>query len=221
MWRIDAGMRRGIHGGMRRLVGAGLVAAAVAATTSCIRMEMYDQPRYRTLKASTFFADGKSARELPKGTVPRGFLREDRLLYTGMSGDTTLTRAFPMPVTRQVLERGRERYGIYCTPCHDYVGNGRGMVVQRGFKQPPSFHQDRLRDAPVGYVFDVITNGFATMSGYASQIPVEDRWAIVAYFRALQLSQNTRLADLSPADRTAFEAALHPAPETPAPEGHH
>jgi hypothetical protein len=220
MSRIDVGKWRGNPGGMRRLVRVGLVVVAVAATTNCIRMEMYNQPRYKTLKASTFFADGKSARELPKGTVPRGFLRDDRLLYAGMSGDS-LTRVFPMPVTRQVLERGHERYNIYCTPCHDYVGNGRGMVVQRGFKQPPSFHQDRLRIAPVGYLFDVVTNGFATMSGYASQIPVEDRWAIVAYFRALQLSQNVHLADLSPADRAAFDAALHPAPETPAPEGHH
>jgi len=149
--------------------------------------------------------------------VPRGFLREDQHLYRGMADDSTFASTFPMPVTRETLERGRQRFDIYCTPCHDYVGTGRGMVVRRGFKQPPSFHQDRLRDAPVGYLFDVMTNGFGTMSGYASQVTVEDRWAIAAYVRALQLSQNARLAELPPAERAAFEAAIREAATSPAP----
>jgi hypothetical protein len=169
---------------------------------------MYDQPRYKPYAASSFFADGKSARALPAGTVPRGFLREDRHLHRGMTDDTTFARSFPAPVTRATLDRGRERYNIYCTPCHDYVGTGRGMVVRRGFKQPPSFHQDRLRDAPVGYLFDVMTNGFGTMSSYATQVPAGDRWAIAAYVRALQYSQNAKLAELPAAERRAFEAAL-------------
>jgi mono/diheme cytochrome c family protein len=128
-----------------------------------------------------------------------------------MVDDTTFARTLPMPVNRELLRRGKERFNVYCTPCHDYLGSGRGMVVRRGFKQPPSFHQDRLRDAPVGYLFDVMTNGFGTMSGYASQVPVEDRWAIAAYVRALQLSQNLKLDALPPEDRRAFEAALRAA----------
>jgi hypothetical protein len=201
---------------LRRLV----LAAGLGLLAGCIRLDMYDQPRYRTMKASSFFADGKSARELPKGTVPRGFLHADRLFYTGMSGDTTHARNLPMPVTRQVLERGQQRYEIYCTPCHDYVGSGQGMVVRRGFKRPPTFHQDRLRDVPVGYLFDVMTNGYGVMSSYASQVPAEDRWAIAAYIRALQVSQNVMVATLSAADRAGLEQALHP-PAPAASEEHH
>jgi hypothetical protein len=193
----------------------GAVAALLAA--GCARrMDMYDQPKYKGLRASNFFADGKSARELVKGTVPRGALREDAHYYRGVVDDTTLARTFPMPVTRDMLQRGKERFEIFCTPCHDYLGTGRGMVVRRGFKQPPSFHQERLREAPVGYLFDVMTNGFGAMAGYASQVPVEDRWAIAAYIRALQYSQNAKLAELPAADRDAFQAALRQVP--PAPE---
>jgi hypothetical protein len=190
-----------------------LLAAALSILAGCARrMDMYDQPRGKGLRENTFFADGKGAREPPQGTVARGFLRDDIHLYQGRSNDTTFANIFPMPVTRAVLERGRQRYDIFCTVCHDAVGNGRGMVVQRGFKQPPTMHQDRLRDAPVGYLYDVVTNGFATMSGYAPQIPVEDRWAIVAYLRVLQASQNVKLAELSTDDRARFEAALREAP---------
>jgi hypothetical protein len=190
-------------------------AAALLAAGCARRMDMYNQPKYKGLRASNFFADGKSARDLVKGTVPRGALHEDAHLYRGVVDDTTLVRTFPMPVTRGVLQRGKERFEIFCTPCHDYLGTGRGIVVRRGFKQPPSFHQDRLRDAPVGYLFDVMTNGFGVMAGYASQVPVEDRWAIAAYIRALQYSQNAKLAELPAADRAAFEAALRQPPATP------
>jgi hypothetical protein len=189
-----------------------MLAAALLASGCARRMDMYDQPKVKPLDATTFFADGRASREPPPGTIARGWLRDDRHLYTGMVDDTTLARTFPLPVTRALLERGRQRYAIYCTPCHDHVGSGRGMVVRRGFKQPPSFHQDRLRDAPVGYLFDVMTNGFGTMSGYASQVPVQDRWAIAAYIRALQLSQNVKVADLGPADRKALEKAARSAP---------
>jgi hypothetical protein len=200
---------------------AALLGLALGGLAGCgRRMDMYDQPKYKGLRSSTFFQDGRSARTLPEGTVARGYLRQDRHYYYGRTDDTTFARSFPLPVTRATLERGRDRFNIYCTPCHDYLGTGRGMVVRRGFKQPPTYHQDRLREAPVGYLYDVITNGFATMSGYAAQVPVEDRWAIVAYIRTLQVSQNVKFADLSPSERAQVEAAGQaPAPEA-APGGH-
>jgi mono/diheme cytochrome c family protein len=195
--------------GRRGPVALAVLLGLLAVLPACTRrMDMYDQPRYRTLRGSDFFADGKSARELPEGTVARGFLREDRHLYRGMVDDSTFATTFPMPASRALLERGRQRFDIYCTPCHDYLGTGRGMVVRRGFKQPPSFHQDRLRTAPVGYLYDVMTNGFGTMSGYASQVTVEDRWAIAAYIRVLQFSQNAKLAELPPAEQAAFQEAI-------------
>ncbi len=168
-------------------------------TVGC-RQDMAEQPRYDPLEASTFFADGQSARPLPPGTVARGYLREDTELYTGKSGKD-FTNTFPFPVTRTVLERGQERYNIFCSPCHDRTGSGNGMIVRRGYTPPPSFHQDRLREAPVGYFFDVITNGFGAMPDYAAQIPPRDRWAIVAYIRALQLSQHATLEDVPAEER--------------------
>jgi cytochrome c553 len=134
------------------------------------------------------------------GTVARGQLRIDEGFYTGKVNGVELD-AFPMPVTRDVLERGRERYNIYCTPCHDRLGEGRGMIVQRGFPPPPSYHIDRLRQAPVGHFYDVMTNGYGTMYSYASRISPEDRWAIAAYIRALQLSQQIKVADLPEEDK--------------------
>lgn len=190
----------------------------VAATAGCIRLDMYNQPKFKPLRQTAFYADGRSSRDFPKGTVARGFLREDKFFYRGME-DTAFARNFPMPVTREVLLRGQERFNIYCTPCHDWAGTGRGMVVRRGFKQPPSYHSDRLREAAPGYFFDVITNGFATMSGYAAQVPPEDRWAIVAYIRALQLSQNAKLADLPAEDRLRIETALRATAAAPATGG--
>ena len=159
---------------------------------------MFNQPRVNPLQRSDFFADGRSARPAIPGTIPRGYLDDDPHLYTGRV-DGTLVTTFPFLVTRQVLERGRQRYDIFCTPCHDALGNGNGVVVRRGFRQPPSFHIERLRQAPVGHYFDVVSNGLGAMSDYAAQVPVRDRWAIIAYIRALQLSQRASPADV-PAD---------------------
>jgi hypothetical protein len=159
---------------------------------------MHDQPRYEPLEASSFFADGRASRPLVPGTVARGQLRTDTHFYLGKV-DGALVDALPLPVTRPLLERGRERYDIYCSPCHDRLGSGQGMIVRRGFRRPPSLHIDRLREAPIGHFFDVISNGFGVMTDYAAQVTPPDRWAIAAYIRALQLSQHAQLADV-PAD---------------------
>jgi mono/diheme cytochrome c family protein len=158
---------------------------------------MHDQPKYKPFRASTFFDDGRAARPSVPDTVARGQLENDTLLYTGKSG-TEFADVLPFPVTAAILHRGQERYNIFCSPCHDRVGNGDGMIVRRGYRRPPSYHIDRLRAAHVGYFFDVITHGFGVMPDYASQVAVADRWAIVAYIRALQLSQHASLADASP-----------------------
>ena len=165
---------------------------------------MHDQPRYKPLAKSTFFADDRSARPLVADTVARGQLREDEHLYTGKVGGVPAT-TFPFPVTAEVLERGRQRFDIYCTPCHGPLGRGDGMIVQRGFKRPPSLHIALLRQAPPGYLFDVITSGFGAMADYSAQVPVRDRWAIVAYIRALQLSQHATLDDIPPAKRAQLD----------------
>ncbi len=170
------------------------------------RQDMHDQPKFKGFRPSAFFADGRSVRPLVPGTVARGHLNDDALLYTGKIGEN-FSPEFPFPVTRAVLERGQERYNIFCSPCHDRVGTGQGMIVQRGYKQPPSFHQDRLRQQPPGYFFHVIGNGFGVMPDYAAQIPVRDRWAIVAYIRALQLSQHVPVAELSPQERPKLDQA--------------
>jgi len=162
------------------------------------RQDMHNQPRVggnRTFRESDFFADGRSERDLPQGTVARGRLREDTYLYTGKVGNN-VGLVFPMPITREVLDRGEQRFNIYCTPCHSALGNARGVIVLRGLKQPTSFHDERLRNAPVGYFFDVITTGFGAMPDYAMQITPEDRWAVIAYIRALQLSQGASLSQI-------------------------
>ena len=170
--------------------------------TGC-RQDMHDQPKYEALEASDFFSDGRSARPIVEGTVARGHLNEDTLLFQGkLNGKPA--EVFPFPITLQDLDRGQETYNIYCTPCHDRLGNGEGMVVRRGFRRPPSYHIDRLRQAPPGYLFDVITNGFGAMQDYSAQIAVRDRWAIVAYIRALQLSQNARLTDVPESERNSL-----------------
>lgn len=167
--------------------------------------QMADQARYDPLEASTFFEDGRSSRDLVPNTVARGRLQVDEHLYAG-SVDGQLVTEFPFPVTTEVLDRGQERYNIYCSPCHGMDGYGEGIVAQRGLRAPPSFHQERLRQVPVGHYYDVITNGFGAMYSYAYRIPPEDRWAIIAYVRALQLSQNATLEDV-PADvREELEA---------------
>jgi mono/diheme cytochrome c family protein len=180
------------------------------------RQDMHDQGKLEPYETSRFFADGQASRPLPAGTVARGHLRENRLLHTGMTPAGEFTAALPFPLSAQVLRRGRDRFDVFCAPCHDRLGTGRGMVVRRGFKTPTSFHDERLRQAPIGYFFDVMTNGFSTMPSYASQIAVEDRWAIAAYLRALQLSQNARLAELPESDRRDVADAVRPTPAAPA-----
>jgi mono/diheme cytochrome c family protein len=170
--------------------------------SSC-RQDMHDQPKYESLSASDFFADGRSARPAIEGTVARGQLNEDGAYYRGQKGSALVTE-FPLPVTRALLTRGRERYEIFCAPCHSRLGDGEGMVVQRGLRHPPSFHLDRMKSASVGHYFDVITNGFGAMAGYASRIPAKDRWAIVAYVRALQLSRSASLNDVPVGERAGL-----------------
>ncbi len=184
-----------------------------ALTLGC-RYDMQDQPRYKPFKKSDFFSDGKAMRELPEGTVARGMLREDKVFYTGKklnidpnaaanvqtttnAAGNTLVWSFPndiekmpVPLTQELLARGEQRYKVFCVVCHGPVGNGDGMIVRRGYTKPPTYNDDRLRNAPDGHFFDVMTNGWGKMSSYASQIPPADRWAIVAYIRALQISQN-------------------------------
>jgi mono/diheme cytochrome c family protein len=170
------------------------------ATTAC-RQDMHDQPKYKPLGHSAFFEDGRSSRPLLAGTIARGHLHDDEYLYTGKSGEEPVA-AFPFPITGRDLRRGQERFNIYCSPCHDRIGTGNGMVVKRGMRAPPSYHIDRLREVPVGYFYDVITNGFGAMPDYAAQIEPEDRWRVVAYIRVLQRSQHATLADVPP-DRRA------------------
>ena len=155
-----------------------------------LRQDMATQPKNLPLTPSDFFADGRSERPLVDNTVARGSLAEDALAVPKDSN------AFPLPVNQQLVERGQERYKIFCSPCHGLQGDGNGMIAMRGMKHPPSFHQDRLRQATNGYLYDVITNGFGAMYGYSAQIPPRDRWAIIAYERALQLSRDAKGADL-------------------------
>ncbi|MCI0488273.1 MAG: cytochrome c [Blastocatellia bacterium] len=161
---------------------------------------MHDQPKYIPMRSSAFFDDGTSARTPVAGTVARGQLREDEHLYTGKTGQQ-FAATFPFEITSDMLNRGQEQYDIFCSVCHDRTGAGNGMIVQRGFRRPPSFHIDRLRESPPGYFFDVITNGFGAMSDYSAQITPEDRWKIIAYIRALQLSRNATIEDLPPEER--------------------
>jgi mono/diheme cytochrome c family protein len=176
-----------------------IVVIGLALVGSACRRDMHDQPKYVPLRESTFFTDQRSARPFVTGTVARGHLREDALLHTGKVNGTDAT-VFPFRIDDRVMARGRERFDIYCSPCHGRTGQGDGMVVRRGYRRPPTYHQDRLREAPVGHFFDVITNGFGAMPDYAPLIKAEDRWAIVAYVRALQVSEHATLADV-PADR--------------------
>lgn len=225
MWNRNGGRGSGVGGqkGLTRLKRAlrmGLWVVPLAVFVVACRQDMHNQPKYKPLRASNFFEDGQSSRPLVAGTVPRGYLRDDAHLYAGrmdgaqrpVSGkqpgvppsgqtDSSDVDTFPFPITREILYRGRERFNITCSPCHGRLGNGEGMVVRRGFRQPPSFHIDRLREAPVGHFFDVMTNGFGAMPDYANQTTPQDRWAIVAYIRALQLSQHATLADVPPEER--------------------
>jgi hypothetical protein len=170
------------------------IAVGLAVVIGC-QQKMADQPRYEPLSHSTFFGDDRAARPLVEGTVARGQLRGDEPSYTGKEGEK-LVDTFPFPVTLAVLERGEQRFNIFCSPCHDRVGSGQGMIVRRGYRAPPSFHIDRLRQSPAGHFFEVMSKGFGVMPDYAQQIRPEDRWAIAAYIRALQLSQHATLAEV-------------------------
>ena len=186
-------------------LGLSMAALSLLAASGC-RQDMHNQPKYRGLRGTAFFADGGSARPLIEGTVARGTLQEDEAFFTGKAG-TALVKELPFAVDETVLTRGQERYNIYCSPCHDATGGGNGMVVQRGYKRPPSLHEDRLRNADAGYFFDVITNGFGAMPDYRVQVAARDRWAVVAYIRALQLSQNAAPGDVPGGDPTKAQPA--------------
>jgi mono/diheme cytochrome c family protein len=188
------------HSRLGRLIAA----SALLLTVAACRQDMHDQPKYRGLRGSDFFVDGQGARPLVANTVARGHLNDDTLLVTGKDGQNDTT-VFPFPVTDQVMARGRERFDIYCAPCHGRTGLGDGMIVRRGYRRPPPYNDERLRNAPVGHFYDVITNGFGAMPDYQTQIPVNDRWAIVAYVKALQLSSYAPLADVPAADRSKLD----------------
>jgi mono/diheme cytochrome c family protein len=206
------------------------------------QQKMANQPSYKPLDPASFFPDGQSARPLIPGTVARGHLRTDRALYAGKRPEAlpdwaraaalvglaglnplaavALLKAeqenyverFPFPVTRQVLHQGRHRFMIYCVVCHDPLGTGHGKIVERGYTAPPSYHIERLRTVPVGHLFDVITRGYGSMPSYGDQIPPRDRWAIVAYLRALQLSQQFPESELTDAMRTEWKLSGQPLP---------
>lgn len=211
----------------------------VGALPGCDRLDMYDQPRYESLEASKFFSDGMSARPRVEGTIARGGLNEDTAFFTGKDGKQLVDRipesayrsfydahphrfhaefegVTPTEMRRAFLERGRERFDIYCSVCHGRTGSGDGMIVQRGFRAPPTYHSDRLRQAAAGHFFDVITNGFGAMASYSNRVEPADRWAIVAYIRALQLSQNAVLDD-APADQREELNSRSPTNETSQP----
>ena len=196
-------------------VRAGFVLISVFCilTSACgVRFDMQDQPRYKAYKKSEFFPDNRASRDVPEGTVARGQLKDNKAFFTGKidnpdpnaqaasttnaQGNTIVTsfpnaiEEFPLPVTKELIDRGENRYNIYCIVCHGPTGNGDGMIVRRGFSPPPTYHDDRLRNAPVGHYFDVMTNGWGKMNSYASKLTAADRWAVAAYIRALQASQN-------------------------------
>lgn len=160
---------------------------------------MHNQPKFKPLSAASLFGDGRSARPVVEDTVARGQLRLDAARFTGMVNGNPVNE-FPFKITRADVRRGQERFNIYCSPCHGRLGDGQGMIVKRGFRQPPSYHSEKLKQSPVGHYFDVITNGFGAMPSYAARVPVDDRWRVIAYVRALQYSQSATVADV-PEDR--------------------
>ncbi|HLB44656.1 MAG TPA: cytochrome c [Candidatus Limnocylindrales bacterium] len=203
----------GVSGLGRRRLWLAAAAVALLGASAC-RQDMHDQPKSEPLEASLFFRDGQASRPIVEGTVARGQLRLDAHRETGKV-DGQLVETFPAPVTRATLDRGQQRYGIFCAPCHGRVGDGQGMVARRGLKRlPATFHSDRLRQAPPGYFFDVMTNGFGAMQDYRSQVPVDDRWAIVAYLRVLQLSQHATVDDVPAAERATLDAPAASAART-------
>lgn len=209
MLRSSVAPVTGRRGRCVALLSLVLFAGAVAC-----RQDMHDQPKFKGYRQTSFYPDKRSVRPVVEDTVARGQLREDEKFYTGKADGKPVAQ-LPVPLTRELLTRGRERYEIFCSPCHDRTGRGLGMIVRRGYRRPNSLHIDRLRESPVGYFYDVMSNGFGAMSDYASQIEPADRWAIAAYVRALQLSQRATLADVPEQERAGLAAA--PAP-TPGPE---
>jgi mono/diheme cytochrome c family protein len=195
-----------------------LAIAVVALTAAGCRQDMHDQPKVKAYRQADFFGDRRGMRPIPEGTVARGFLQDDDLLHTGKANGQAVDE-FPFQVTQAVLDRGHERFNIFCAPCHGRTGLGNGMIVQRGLKPPPSFHEERVRNLAVGYYFDVMTNGFGVMQDYRAQVTPEDRWAIAAYIRALQYSQRATVGDVPEAKRAWLDnpaLAHEPAP----PAGH-
>jgi len=222
MFRGEGSRQQAAHSrGLRRSLVAGLLLCAVCCLLSC-RQKMANQPRYDSLEPSDFFGDGMSARPRVAGTVARGETAIDPVLATGKMNGQDID-GFPIAVTAQVLNRGQERFDIYCSACHGKLGDGNGMIPSRGYRHPPSFHTELLRTARTGHFFDVMTNGFGSMPSYANQVPVNDRWAIVAYIRALQMSQNATVndvpADVAPTLQSATGRVGEPAPHEPAPHG--
>lgn len=189
---------------LRKFSSLGLL--AVLALAGC-RQDMHDQPRFKPLAKSDFYPDLRSARAPVEGTVARGQLHDDAYFYTGKIGADP-GDYMPFPATEEVLARGQQRFNIYCAPCHSRVGDGNGMIVQRGYRHPPSYHIDRLRKAPLGYFFDVMTNGFGAMPDYSAQITPRDRWCIVAYIRALQLSQGATTDDIPAGEKIPSPALV-------------
>jgi len=181
----------------------GVILAGMLLLVSC-QQQMADQPRYQPLQRSTFFNDERSARPRIPGTVAQEDPQGNPPLVTGLNGNTPVTD-LPIPLTPALILRGQERFDIFCAPCHDRVGTGNGMIAQRGYRHPPSYHIPRLREAPIGHFFEVMTHGFGQMPSYADQVPVQDRWAIAAYIRALQLSEHAALGDVSQAERARLQ----------------
>lgn len=190
-----------------------LAMAAMAGCMSACRLDMHDAPRFDALEKSSLWDDQRASRSPVEGTVARGRLVDERPVYfTGRNDEGAYVDELPegFSVSAELLARGKQRYGVFCSPCHGLTGYANGMIVQRGFQAPPSFHSSRLKESPLGYYFDVITNGYGAMYAYGQSVKIDDRWAIAAYVRVLQLSQDTDEADLSESQRKALEAALHP-----------
>jgi mono/diheme cytochrome c family protein len=220
---VDPALRLGLNfAPLREIVFGGALLLLMLLISGC-RYDMQDQPKMKPYRKTTFFNDGLSSRQPIEGTVARGLLRSDTAYYTGKKAGASPAASptpgtatpgqgggaqannypddvdtFPFPITKDIVMRGRERYNIFCSVCHGLTGNGDGMIVRRGFRRAASFNDDRLRQAPVGHFFDAITNGWGAMPSYASQIPVQDRWAIISYIRALQASQSNPAASASP-----------------------
>jgi mono/diheme cytochrome c family protein len=191
-----------------RCAAIALAALSLLLLFSC-REDMQNQPKFIPLRENPFYGDGRSARPITEGTIARGQLEDDPLLYTGKVNGQEADQ-FPFPITEKDLARGRERFNIFCSPCHSQLGDGNGMIVQRGFKKPPSYFEPRLMAAPVGHFFNVMTYGRGAMADYSAQVPVADRWRIAGYIRALQLSQTAKPADLQAGQPVA---SGEPAPE--------